>query len=74
MVMPTKSVRPYPRPARVVLHSRDCRCGGSGWISYPGIGRRAYACPSQNTRVIAYDEWVRLGRPLTIEAIPEEER
>lgn len=65
----TDPVRCAPARPAVVLHSRDCACRGTGWISYPGIGRRAAACASPDTRTLDYHDWLRLGRPKTIEEL-----
>lgn len=65
--------RVLPGIAGIELHSRDCQCGGSGWLSAPNIGPHASGCPARGRTIILLPtrEWVRLGRPKTIEEYRE---
>lgn len=53
----------------IELHSRGCICRGTGWLSAPGIGRKASECPAYGREVILLpaSDYVRLGRPKNIE-------
>lgn len=53
----------------VELHSRECICRGTGWLSAPGIGQKAFECSAHGrvTVQLPVRDWVRLGRPKNIE-------
>lgn len=54
----------------VLLHYRDCACGGTGWLSAPGIGPHAFDCRSARTVTVPLEEWAVLGRPMFADDLP----
>ena len=58
---------PLRTDVMVELHYKDCACRGTGWLSYPGIGKRALTCQAKKVILLRRPLWEGIGKPATAE-------